>query len=120
MMDLRVSVVLLFVFLTGGYSLKCYSCMPDSTGSCKAKVETCPDGFSKCASSIVEQSDAGSTKVFITKACASQCKPGTQQIDEGSLSVQCCDTDLCNATDGMYKGSFLVLFSPLLFYFMFQ
>ncbi|XP_039513308.1 weak neurotoxin 6 isoform X2 [Pimephales promelas] len=118
-MDLRVSVVLLFVFLNGGYSLKCYSCMPDSTGSCKAKVETCQDGFSICASSKVEQSD-GLTKVFITKACADQCKPGTQKIDEGSLSVQCCDTDLCNAADGMVKGSFLLLFSPLLFYFLFQ
>jgi len=40
---------------------------------------------------------AGLTTVFITKACADQCKPGTQKVDEGILSVQCCDTDLCNA-----------------------
>ncbi|XP_067279604.1 CD59 glycoprotein-like [Pseudorasbora parva] len=121
MMDLRVSVVLLFVFLTGGYSLKCYSCMPDSTSSCKTKVETCPVGFSKCASSIVEQSGGSLT----TKACAEQCKAGTQKIAEGTLSVHCCETDLCNAGDGVSKGSFLqivfpLLFSPLLFYFLFH
>ncbi|XP_051733864.1 long neurotoxin homolog TA-bm16-like isoform X2 [Ctenopharyngodon idella] len=119
-MDLRVSVVLLFIFLTGGYSLKCYSCLPDSTGSCKAKVETCPVGHSKCGRSVVEQT-VGSSKVsFITKVCADKCVPGTHQIDEGTLSLHCCDTDLCNAADGVYKGSFLLLFSPLLFYFLFQ
>ncbi|XP_051733866.1 uncharacterized protein LOC127503778 isoform X3 [Ctenopharyngodon idella] len=79
-MDLRVSVVLLFIFLTGGSS----------------KVS------------------------FITKVCADKCVPGTHQIDEGTLSLHCCDTDLCNAADGVYKGSFLLLFSPLLFYFLFQ
>ncbi|XP_067234627.1 long neurotoxin homolog TA-bm16-like [Chanodichthys erythropterus] len=121
MMDLQVSVVvLLFIFLTGGYSLKCYTCSPDLTGSCVVKEETCPDGYSKCLSSTVEQS-IGSSKVSITaKQCASQCEPGTVQLPTGgTMTVRCCDTDLCNAADGVYKGSFLVLFSPLLFYFLF-
>ncbi|XP_048023626.1 prostate stem cell antigen-like isoform X1 [Megalobrama amblycephala] len=120
-MVLRVSVVLLFIFLTGGYSLKCYSCSSALTGSCKATVETCKDGFSECESSLFEQS-AGSTKVFFTtKGCANQCEPGTKQLAiGGTVSTRCCDTDLCNAADGVFKGSFLLLFSPLLFYFLFQ
>ncbi|KAK9955006.1 hypothetical protein ABG768_014914 [Culter alburnus] len=120
-MDLRVSVVLLFIFLTGGNSLKCYKCSPVLTGSCEAKEETCADGFSKCETSTVEQS-AGSSKVSIkTKGCVAQCDPGTKQLPTGwTVSLHCCDTDLCNAADGVFKGSFLLLFSPLLFYFLFQ
>ncbi|XDV38254.1 hypothetical protein PO909_007701 [Leuciscus waleckii] len=117
MMDLRVSVVLLFVFLTGGYSLKCYSCVSDSKGFCDAKEETCPAGDYKCETSTGEIS-VGSTKVAaIIKGCSSHCEPGTKHY---GMTTTCCDTDLCNAADGMYKGSFLLLFSPLLFYFMFQ
>ncbi|ROJ62771.1 hypothetical protein DPX16_1178 [Anabarilius grahami] len=84
----------------GGYSLKCYTCTPDLTGSCVVKEETCPDGYSKCLSSTVEQS-IGSSKVSITaKQCASQCEPGTVQLPTGgTMTVRCCDTDLCNAAD---------------------
>ncbi|XP_058614860.1 lymphocyte antigen 6C2 [Onychostoma macrolepis] len=121
MMDLRVSVVLLFVFLTGGYSLKCYTCSSAQEGPCEAKVEICGDGFSKCESKTTEQS-TGSTKVSITtKQCASTCEAGTQQLLTGvTVTTRCCDTDLCNGADGVYKGSFLLLMSPLLFYFLFQ
>ncbi|KAK9955005.1 hypothetical protein ABG768_014913 [Culter alburnus] len=118
-MDLRVSVVLLFFFFTGGYSLKCYTCEPDSVGYCDAKVKTCPDGFSKCGNTIMEKS-VGSAKIT-AKGCISKCDPGTQkQTELGTVSLHCCDTDLCNAADGVFKGSFLLLFSPLLFYFLFQ
>ncbi|XP_016127908.1 lymphocyte antigen 6D-like [Sinocyclocheilus grahami] len=122
MMDLRVSVVLLFFFLTGGYSLKCYSCLSAQGGSCKAEVEICGDGFSKCESKTVEQSIGGFAKVSITtKQCALRCEAGAQQlITGGTETTHCCETDLCNAADGMYKGSFLLLLSPLLFYFLFQ
>ncbi|XP_059381482.1 lymphocyte antigen 6F [Carassius carassius] len=120
MMDLRVSVVLLFIFLTGGYSLKCYKCISAQTGSCNAVEETCGDGMSKCESKTVEQS-IGSNKVSITtKRCSATCEAGTQQALTGSVTTQCCNTDLCNAADGVYKGSFLLLLSPLLFYFLFQ
>ncbi|XP_048022197.1 gamma-bungarotoxin-like [Megalobrama amblycephala] len=119
-MDLRVSVVLLFFFFTGGYSLKCYSCSSDSMGSCDT-TETCKDGSSKCESRIFEQTD-GSSKVSVTtKGCVEKCDARTRNLPTGgTVSVHCCDTDLCNAADGVFKGSFLLLFSPLLFYFLFQ
>ncbi|XDV26568.1 hypothetical protein PO909_030226 [Leuciscus waleckii] len=101
-MNLQVSVVLLFIFLTGGYSLKCYSCKTDLTGSCAAKEETCAAGV--CYT-------IGSSVSITVKGCIPVCVPGT---------MSCCDTDLCNAADGVYKGSFLLLVSPLLFYFLFQ
>ncbi|KAI2646697.1 Lymphocyte antigen 6B [Labeo rohita] len=97
-MDLRISVVLLLIFLTGGHSLKCYTCVSDLTGSCDAKVETCRDGISKCAIMTGEQS-IGSAKITVTiKECASTCEPGTKQLPTGgTVKVHCCDTDLCNA-----------------------
>ncbi|XP_067311428.1 prostate stem cell antigen-like [Pseudorasbora parva] len=120
-MDLRVSVILLFIFLTGGYSLKCYSCRPDETGFCEDKVETCPDEYTSCASSTVEQSYGASYLTYTTKRCTSNCGTLTKQltIDQKTTNY-CCNTDLCNAADGVYKGSFLLLLSPLLFYFLFH
>ncbi|XP_067236921.1 lymphocyte antigen 6B-like [Chanodichthys erythropterus] len=120
MMDLQVSVVLLLIFLTGGYSLKCYSCTSLLTGSCELEVETCQNGNFKCSSSTTEQS-IGSAKVTVTSKGCDKCEPGTVQLPTGgTVTNRCCDTDLCNAADGVYKGSFLLLLSPLLFYFLFQ
>ncbi|XP_067280713.1 weak neurotoxin OH-72-like [Pseudorasbora parva] len=112
MMDLRVSFVLLFVFLTGGYSLKCYSCSP-SDSNCET---TCKDGESKCYSSDALDEKRGTGR----KGCATKCEPGSFKLNEVTSTLRCCSTDLCNAADGVYKGSFLLLFSPLLFYFLFQ
>ncbi|XP_048022196.1 neurotoxin 3FTx-LI-like isoform X4 [Megalobrama amblycephala] len=113
-MDLRVSVVLLFFFLTGGYSLQCYTCSSDSTGSCNTTVEICSDASFKCESRTEEKSDGSNMGSITTKGCVAQCA-GTQQP-----KYICCGTDFCNAADGVFKGSFLLLFSPLLFYFLFQ
>ncbi|XP_048017518.1 cytotoxin A5-like [Megalobrama amblycephala] len=118
MMDLQVSVVLLFIFLTGGYSLKCYSCTSLLTGSCELKVETCPNGNVQCVSSTIEKT-IGSAKVTVTSKGCDKCETGTGQLPTG-VTYSCCNTDLCNAADGVYKGSFLLLLSPLLFYFLFQ
>ncbi|KAG1960355.1 muscarinic toxin 1-like [Pimephales promelas] len=109
-MNLQVSVVLLFISLTGGYSLKCYSCI-SPTDSCGVNV-TCPDGLNTCFSTTV-----GSAT---TKGCAPVCEPGTIEVLGVKMTTRCCNTDLCNAADGVYKGSFLLLVSPLLFYFLFQ
>ncbi|XP_077098193.1 ly6/PLAUR domain-containing protein 2-like isoform X3 [Siphateles boraxobius] len=114
-MNLQVSVVLLFISLTGGYSLKCYSCT--LVTDC-AKVETCAAEVSKCSSTKI-----GSSISFLkttTKGCASECVSGTVTTAGVTTTTTCCDTDLCNGADGVYKGSFLLLVSPLLFYFLFQ
>ncbi|KAG1955330.1 cytotoxin 7-like isoform X3 [Pimephales promelas] len=112
-MNLQVSVVLLFISLTGGYSLKCYSCTSVLTaGSCGVNI-TCPDGQTSCISTTIESPNGSAT----TKGCA-VCAPGT--VEAAGVKTRCCNTDLCNAADGVYKGSFLLLVSPLLFYFLFQ
>ncbi|KAK7158486.1 hypothetical protein R3I94_004952 [Phoxinus phoxinus] len=118
-MNLQVAVVLLFISLTGGYALKCYSCIPDSSGSCAGKEETCGLLQTKCSSITVD--NPGPPKVSATtKGCAAVCLPGAVTVNGVTATSLCCDTDLCNAADGVYKGSFLLLVSPLLFYFLFQ
>ncbi|KTF89490.1 hypothetical protein cypCar_00044650 [Cyprinus carpio] len=99
MMDLRVSVVLLLIFLTGGYSLKCYVCNTLLTDYCEAKVELCRDGFSKCQSQATEISMGFAEILSITRNCASTCEAGTEHSWAGETVTQCCDTDLCNAAD---------------------
>ncbi|KAF4114009.1 hypothetical protein G5714_004232 [Onychostoma macrolepis] len=119
-MDLKISVFLLFLLFTAGHSLSCYKCT-NLLGSCAdQKVETCPSGSYKC-STVTTVMQVGSAKVTTTiKGCASDCKPVTTQIISGTVSAQCCDSELCNAADGTCKGSFLLLLSPLFFYFLFQ
>ncbi|XP_056303019.1 fulditoxin [Danio aesculapii] len=118
MMDLRVSAVLLLLFLTRGNSLKCYSCI-SATTSCEAKETTCLAGFSKCQSITVDQTIGSMEESTTTKQCALQCESGTQKLQSGITIInKCCDTDLCNAAGGMNKGSVVLLLSPLLFYFL--
>uniref|UniRef100_A0A673FHX4 Snake toxin/toxin-like domain-containing protein n=1 Tax=Sinocyclocheilus rhinocerous TaxID=307959 RepID=A0A673FHX4_9TELE len=73
-------------FITKGHSLRCYECLP---GSCADQnVTTCPSGFSKCPIKV-------SIKI---KLCVPTCEAGTQQLPTGgTITTQCCDTDLCNA-----------------------
>ncbi|KAK7158487.1 hypothetical protein R3I94_004953 [Phoxinus phoxinus] len=95
-MNLQVSVVLLFISLTGGYALKCYTCTPDSSGSCAGKEETCLLPLSKCSSIIVD--NPGPPKSSITtKGCNPLCVPGAITIKNVTTTIRCCDTDLCNA-----------------------
>ncbi|XP_050960272.1 phospholipase A2 inhibitor and Ly6/PLAUR domain-containing protein-like [Labeo rohita] len=105
-MDLRISVVLLLIFLSGGHSLKCYTCKGDLTGSCDAKVETCGYGLSKCKTTMGEQYIGRNSFTVTTKQCASSCasdilKPFLDVVDYfygwSEDTTHCCDTDLCNA-----------------------
>ncbi|XP_073727627.1 lymphocyte antigen 6D isoform X2 [Misgurnus anguillicaudatus] len=109
----HISIVLLFIFITGAHSLKCYVCTSLGSGSCEAKEATCPDRFTKCMSTTTT-TVLGSTKTSVTiKSCASICENDSKEMGGVTTSTKCCDTDLCNGTDGLYKGSFILLLSPL-------
>ncbi|XP_026066018.1 lymphocyte antigen 6B-like [Carassius auratus] len=118
-MDLQISVFLLSLLFTAGQTLSCYKC----TLTCAdPNVETCPSGSNRC-SILTTVSGSGFLQVTTkTKECVPEayCKPGTHQGFIGTASIQCCDTDLCNAADGVYKRSFLLLWSLLFFYILFQ
>ncbi|XP_052427927.1 lymphocyte antigen 6C2-like [Carassius gibelio] len=121
-MDLQISVFLLSVLFTAGQSLSCYKCVDPIVSCADPKVETCPSGF-KCMTGTPELG-FGSMKVTTkVKGCLpeAECKHGTIQTEDGITgTLQCCNTDLCNAADGVYKRSFLLLWSLLFFYILFQ
>ncbi|XP_051959779.1 lymphocyte antigen 6C2-like isoform X5 [Xyrauchen texanus] len=117
-MDLQISIVLLSILLTGGHSLKCYKCESDpTTGICNRTIVTCPSGNYKCLSSSIEMSNGNSKVTLTQQSCADKCVAGTDQSTAGlTLVTKCCATDLCNGSDGIYKGSFQLL---LLFFYIF-
>ncbi|KAK2892489.1 hypothetical protein Q8A67_012477 [Cirrhinus molitorella] len=93
----------------------------DPIGSCAdPKVEECPSGSYKCLTVTTVAQVGSGTVTSTVKGCAPDCEPSTKPTIVGTVSAQCCDSDLCNAADGMCKGSFLLLLSPLFFYFLFQ
>ncbi|XP_073727629.1 uncharacterized protein [Misgurnus anguillicaudatus] len=106
----HISILLLFIFITGAHSLKCYECTGLVSGSCEAKEKTCSDGETKCSKMTTV---LGSTKISTIKRCEMTCEENTVDHLTGTISTYCCDTDLCNGTGGLYKGSFILLLSPL-------
>ncbi|XDV12227.1 hypothetical protein PO909_000939 [Leuciscus waleckii] len=96
-MHLHVSIALLFILLTGGFSLECYLCYNELEFN---KTMRCYEEESRCASSRRVLYIAGVKHETIEEACvrASECKSWsiTATAIRGEYSVQCCDTDMCN------------------------
>ncbi|KTG42320.1 hypothetical protein cypCar_00018761 [Cyprinus carpio] len=102
-MHLQVSIVLLFILLTGGFCLVCYECQGPKGSPCEENM-TCDDEHSMCATkTIIEYSSPEyGDKVTETteRSCATPDDCESWYITTGnwnkSVSIQCCDTDLCN------------------------
>uniref|UniRef100_A0A8C2KJD9 Si:dkey-102g19.3 n=1 Tax=Cyprinus carpio TaxID=7962 RepID=A0A8C2KJD9_CYPCA len=102
-MHLQVSIVLLFILLTGGFCLVCYECQGPKGSPCEENM-TCDDEHSMCATkTIIEYSSPEyGDKVTETteRSCATPDDCESWSITTGnwnkSVSIQCCDTDLCN------------------------
>nr|XP_055037111.1 ly6/PLAUR domain-containing protein 2-like [Misgurnus anguillicaudatus] len=110
----HISIVLLFIFITGAHSLKCYECTSGLVpGSCEAKEKTCSDGETKCSSKTTTTVLASIKTSVTIKSCASICENDSKEMNGVTTSTKCCNTDLCNGTGGLYKGSFILLLSPL-------
>ncbi|XP_073679982.1 uncharacterized protein [Garra rufa] len=106
-MDLQISVFLLFIFFTGGHSLKCYEC-ESMTGSCAAQtVKECPEE-NICSSSITIN---GNSKHKV-KGCVPSNTCIVAYSIAGNKSYSCCSTDLCNARDALDPSE---VFGPSVF-----
>ncbi|XP_073679975.1 urokinase plasminogen activator surface receptor-like [Garra rufa] len=97
-MDVQFTVFLLFILFTAGHSLKCYECASADESSCTAqKVTTCPDGLSKCLSSVSAAQIGNKTTKMKFKGCVTECQSSSFNFGTTMISSSCCDTDLCNA-----------------------
>ncbi|XP_073727617.1 lymphocyte antigen 6D-like [Misgurnus anguillicaudatus] len=111
-MDQHISIVLLFIFITGAHSLRCHEC--PKSGTCQEN-KTCPNGHFKCATmTTINDFDE---KINTTKSCEIGCvnRAVTRCT---TITTKCCDTDNCNGTDGLYKGGFIMC--PLIFFILFH
>ncbi|XP_057216953.1 CD59 glycoprotein-like [Triplophysa rosa] len=100
-MQLNIFIVLFLTLFTGGHSLKCYSCR-DTSGSCSTQT-TCSMNDTTCASATVVGTLDGNTVTTKFKDCYSPQACGNGSLNLGVLksavSMQCCNTDLCNSQD---------------------
>ncbi|XP_078271931.1 prostate stem cell antigen-like [Rhinoraja longicauda] len=91
-----------------GNCLRCYSCQP-STNRCVTNYVTCSGNDEQCYLGVGKT--AGVT--VYGAGCVVPAGCGFQQDIEGvSVSIHCCNTDLCNASDQVKLS--LVLFPALL------
>nr|XP_055035414.1 urokinase plasminogen activator surface receptor-like [Misgurnus anguillicaudatus] len=100
-MNLNIFIVLLLTLFNGGYSLKCYECK-GVMGFCESKETTCPSNETTCAS--VTMTVGGDTSFNVqAKACdvVKNCVNGSVNfgLAKTGVSMQCCNTDLCNSKD---------------------
>ncbi|KAK2872304.1 hypothetical protein Q8A67_022201 [Cirrhinus molitorella] len=110
-MHLLVSIVVLFIPLTGGYSLECYACEPGQY--CQYSTRTCYD---KCRSTkTVDYFEPSSQQSLATKGCASKsaCDQEPGEILGLNGNITCCEGNLCNVAQSGTQ-SFLFLCCSLL------
>ncbi|XP_017537052.2 phospholipase A2 inhibitor and Ly6/PLAUR domain-containing protein-like isoform X1 [Pygocentrus nattereri] len=95
-MKLQLTLVLICVLFPKALTLKCYQCIPASSGTCN--TQTCPD---QCGSATAEVTMSGVSQVVSVKNCtvSGQCLSGSLNIgfEQLTINTQCCSTDLCNS-----------------------
>ncbi|XP_077058278.1 phospholipase A2 inhibitor gamma subunit B [Siphateles boraxobius] len=98
-MYLHVFIALLFILLTGGFSLECYHCRDEPDVTCNETMR-CPYEESRCANLRRVVYMGGVKYETIEEDCvrASECNSWsfTATPVRFEYSVQCCDTDMCN------------------------
>ncbi|XP_055035356.2 phospholipase A2 inhibitor and Ly6/PLAUR domain-containing protein-like isoform X2 [Misgurnus anguillicaudatus] len=99
-MDLNIFIVLLCTLFAGGRALKCNECV-GAPGSCVSKETTCPSVANTCASATVVTTIGDTSVNLQAKSCEVIQSCGNGSLNFGVLrskvSMQCCNTDLCNS-----------------------
>ncbi|XP_050957314.1 urokinase plasminogen activator surface receptor-like [Labeo rohita] len=102
-MHLEASAVLLFILLTGGFSLICYDCWDQHEGPCEEQIP-CDAVNNMCTSRRqVEYYGDTVTETNVTRcALPDECESWSFNTgyERRSHSIQCCHEDLCNKQVG--------------------
>ncbi|XP_053321971.1 lymphocyte antigen 6E-like [Spea bombifrons] len=109
-MDALKAVLLLSLFIGAALSLKCYTCLSESSNTNCLTETNCSNTESYCQTTVSAVSVAGISASSISKICASSCTPYSAGLSVASASVSCCSTDLCNKSGATsIKSGFTVL-----------
>ncbi|ROL50074.1 hypothetical protein DPX16_5833 [Anabarilius grahami] len=96
-MHLQVSIVLLFILLTGGFSLNCYECRNQQQAQYCSKTTTCYSANCRTTKSVEY---FGITEETISYGCAMPHECKSWSLGTGCWirehSSKCCNTNLCN------------------------
>ncbi|XP_066527006.1 urokinase plasminogen activator surface receptor-like [Hoplias malabaricus] len=97
-MKLQITLLLICGLYPSALSLKCYQCIPDTSGTCTNTQTVCP---SQCGSVTTVVNVAGQQSAISAKDCASaaECVSGSLNLGtmKTTINTQCCSTDLCNS-----------------------
>ncbi|KAM4689725.1 lymphocyte antigen 6E-like [Discoglossus pictus] len=106
-------VILLVTALCIGtvYSLKCYTCISQSSNTNCMTATNCTAGLdSYCKTTVASAGVAGISVTSISKTCAATCTATSGSYVVASSSVSCCSTDLCNTSGAIsVKSSYAML-----------
>ncbi|XP_072269358.1 ly6/PLAUR domain-containing protein 2-like [Pyxicephalus adspersus] len=103
-------LVLLALCMASAYSLKCYTCVGETSEDNCLTTATCFANQTTCMAVVVDFGNFSS----ITKDCASSCTPNTFNLGV-SGGVFCCNTDLCNASGAPSMQAMLIILAVALF-----
>ncbi|CAM4581953.1 unnamed protein product, partial [Lepidochelys kempii] len=78
------------------HSLKCYTCIAQSSNDQCMIPTDCTDGDKYCATIIGTDKSSSSGAVRITKLCLPMCTAASQHAGLGDVSTSCCQRDYCN------------------------
>nr|DBA23899.1 TPA: hypothetical protein GDO54_011614 [Pyxicephalus adspersus] len=117
-------LVLLALCMASAYSLKCYTCVGETSEDNCMTTATCSANQTTCMNAVVNfgsQSNffegfyifAGNISA-ITKECASSCTPNTFNFGVTG-KVFCCNTDLCNVSGAPSMQAMYTILAVALF-----
>ncbi|XP_041797497.1 urokinase plasminogen activator surface receptor-like [Chelmon rostratus] len=97
-----LALVFGIVLLPAAYPLKCYECLPGSSGTCTDTEKECPSSSYQCGALRIASYAGGSELANVhMKTCvmADQCVEGSVNlgISRTVLTNKCCASELCNA-----------------------
>lgn len=96
-----LALVFGIVLLPAAYPLKCFRCIPASSGTCEDTEKECPSSSYQCGALRITSYAGGSKLADIhMKTCflADQCVEGSVNlgISRTVLTSKCCASELCN------------------------
>ncbi|XP_070822416.1 phospholipase A2 inhibitor and Ly6/PLAUR domain-containing protein-like [Chaetodon trifascialis] len=97
-----VVLIVGIVLLPEAYPLKCYECLPGSSGTCTDTEKECPSASYQCAALRVTSYAGGSELLNAQlKSCAlpDECVEGSLNfgISRTAFNSKCCTSELCNS-----------------------
>ncbi|XP_069477849.1 lymphocyte antigen 6E-like [Ambystoma mexicanum] len=101
-----ISLLALVLCVERAHSLRCYTCISETSNSQCMTATNCTSGETNCKTDVINYA----VGMSITKSCASTCTETDVSVAGVGYKTACCSTDLCNTSGATgVKISYVVL-----------